>query len=169
LKHTPKLQELYPNNEFLFKNILKIRNAGPDLLLQDISECKPTVLADILGLLQDADSLWGGLDDLRTKSMMRLKVFPVRKPSNPNVFVLMNASDTWRIPDERLRMFFCRKIPLLAFTYDAFSDMLNIKSAFDLDSRKLEVKNKVFYEDSNPRQRSLTAGKFQDRIRLMSR
>ena len=169
LRHTPKLQELYPDNELLFKEILKIRDAGPDLLLQEIAERKPTVLPDILELLQDADSLWAGVNAFTLNLMKGWKIFPVREPSDPDGFALMSESDIWRIPDERLRTLFCKKLPLLAFTYDALSDMPNIRIKFGLDSHKLMVTNTTFYEDTNPRLRSPTTAEFRDRIKLMSR
>lgn len=169
LRHTPKLQELYPDNELLFKEILKVGNAGPSLLLQEIAEYKPTALADILSLLKDAESLWGRIDEVTSTLMKRWRIFPVREPSDPNVFVLRSASDIWGIPDERLRAFFCKKLALLAFTYDAFSNMRKIRLAFNLDTRKLQVTNRIFYEDRNPISRSLATGKFMERIKLMSR
>lgn len=169
LRHTPELQELYPDNELLFKGILKIRDAGSDLLLKEIDKCKPTVLSDVLGLLQDADSRWKDVNSFTLNLMKRWKIFPVREPSNPNGFVLMSESDPWQIPDERLRTFFCKKLPLLAFTYDALSNMPNIRREFGLDSRKLMVTNKIFHEDRNPRLRRPATANFRDRIKLMSR
>ncbi|KAF2797827.1 hypothetical protein K505DRAFT_405517 [Melanomma pulvis-pyrius CBS 109.77] len=79
LRHTRKLHELYPNNELLFKKILKIRDAESDLLLKEIDQYKPTLLSDVLGLLQDADSRWKDVKSAYTmNSMKSWKIFPKR-------------------------------------------------------------------------------------------
>ncbi|PYH99740.1 hypothetical protein BO71DRAFT_424808 [Aspergillus ellipticus CBS 707.79] len=145
LKFTPKLKDLYPDNEILFKNILKIRNAGPELLLREIDECKPREAQDILQLLQDADSLWKDIDSFTLGMIKRLKIFPVRRPKQSDGFDLVSPSDPWLIPNKLERRYFSNDLPLLAFDYDAFDDMHMVRTVFDLNSRKLIATKEVFY------------------------
>ncbi|OJJ70249.1 hypothetical protein ASPBRDRAFT_652851 [Aspergillus brasiliensis CBS 101740] len=169
LKHTPKLQELYPDNEMLFTKILKLRNAGADLLLREIEEFKPEKPADILAILQDANSLLKKTHPYSLVLIKPMKIFPVRLPSQRDDFTLMTASDSWYIPDERQRRYFGQDLPLLVFNWDAFDDMPKIRSVFDLGPRKLVATREVFCEDKNPRLLEPTTNKFLTRIKLMSR
>ncbi|PYI08431.1 hypothetical protein BO78DRAFT_76396 [Aspergillus sclerotiicarbonarius CBS 121057] len=169
LKYTPKLQELYPENVLLFKNILKIRNAGPELVLREIDEYKLEEPNDVLERLQDANDLWKDVNPYTLGLIKRLKIFPVRQPSQLDGFVLMGESDAWLIPDDRQRKYFCHDLPLLAFNYDEFDSMPKIRGVFGLGARKLEATKEVFCEDQNPQLLSLKTGTFLDRIRLMSR
>ncbi|CAK46256.1 hypothetical protein M747DRAFT_317364 [Aspergillus niger ATCC 13496] len=74
LKHTPKLQELYPDNEVLFKKILKLRNAGAELLLKEIEEFKPENPTHILEVLQDANVLLKDTDPFSLALIQRMKI-----------------------------------------------------------------------------------------------
>ncbi|KAI3045489.1 hypothetical protein CBS76997_4576 [Aspergillus niger] len=169
LKHTPKLQELYPDNEVLFKKILKLRNAGAELLLKEIEEFKPENPTHILEVLQDANVLLKDTDPFSLALIQRMKIFPVRLPYQRDGFTLMTTSQSWSIPDERQRRYFGQDLPLLVFNYDAFDDMKNIRRVFDLGNRKLVATREVFCEDKNPRLLEPTTAKFLTRIKLMSR
>lgn len=169
MKHTPKLQELYPDNEVLFKKILKLRNAGAELLLKEIEEFKPENPTHILEVLQDANVLLKDTDPFSLALIQRMKIFPVRLPYQRDGFTLMTTSQSWSIPDERQRRYFGQDLPLLVFNYDAFDDMKNIRRVFDLGNRKLVATREVFCEDKNPRLLEPTTAKFLTRIKLMSR
>ncbi|RFU27993.1 hypothetical protein B7463_g8347, partial [Scytalidium lignicola] len=174
LLQTPRLEKFYEDCKKLFQDVLEVKDADPERLLNEIETCRPTALPDILALFQNAEMMMKKNGQNKIKGVEKSwAIFPVYNlSSKPGQFHLTHWYDhsAWWIADNmELRESAGSKIPLLAFDYIDILRMPYIVDAFNLETRMLSTMAEKKYEHEGRQQLSLETAHFGHRIRLIRR